>query len=493
MPGPPPAPPGAAPRPVVPAGDGMFYVRGGLAGMSFQFEELLAGAAALEGVVRELEPVEREARAVRLALAGYTSETHSGGAAATLALDEARASLAGARSELERLARDVRASHRDYEFAEARNGLLLRLGLAGTWLGSGLVTPIPDAAGREAGPGPRDAVEAEIAALPLRLSLLVGLPQPFAGTAATAGAAVAWSSPTGVGRIIRDAAGLPGLAFLKPRPVRITHSDTRVEPVDASPAGLLLRAGEVGRSPGTVEVARLGSPGQAAWAVIIPGTQNSGPDGPPEGTNPFDAAGIAEGLGFDSAETGAALRLALREAGARPGDQVVAVGYSQGGIHAMNLSQDRAFLAEYDLRYVLTAGSPVGGIEAGPGVSSLHLEHRQDWVPGSDGLPNSDTRDRVTVTLTNPVEVAPGADPGLGPGHSLENYVSGARAVTASGHPSLRASTGALAAVLGAGAASTVTRVTLRREPQPAPAGPQPRAGRAGTRGRNRARGGAGK
>ena len=66
----------------------------------------------------------------------------------------------------------------------------------------------------------------------------------------------------------------------------------------------------------------------------------------------------------------------------------------------MNLSQDKAFLADYDLKFVLTAGSPVGGIEPGAGISSLHLEHEQDWVPGADGLPNPDTRDRVTVTLT---------------------------------------------------------------------------------------------
>ena len=91
---------------------------------------------------------------------------------------------------------------------------------------------------------------------------------------------------------------------------------------------------------------------------------------------------------------------ALHQAGAVKGDQVVAVGYSQGGAHAMNLSSDKAFLAEFDLKYVLTAGSPVGGITPQPGITSLHLEHRQDWVPGSDGTPNPDTRDRVTVTLT---------------------------------------------------------------------------------------------
>ena len=208
----------------------------------------------------------------------------------------------------------------------------------------------------------------------------------------------------------------PGLEFLRPRPVRITGRETRTEEVDVSPAGLLLRAGAVGRNSGEIEVLQLGERGNRAWAVIIPGTQL---DGLPHGTNPFDAAGIAEGLGYDSAETAAAIRQALAEAGAEAGDQVAAVGYSQGGIHAMNLGRDKAFLADYELKFVLTAGSPVGGIDPGPGISSLHLEHEQDWVPGADGLPNPDLRDRVTVTLTSadPRTRMAGAGNGAGPRH----------------------------------------------------------------------------
>ena len=70
---------------------------------------------------------------------------------------------------------------------------------------------------------------------------------------------------------------------------------------------------------------------------------------------------------------------------------------------------------------MLTAGSPVGGIRPGPGIRSLHLEHEQDWVPGADGLANPDTRDRVTVTLTNPLAMPPLQDFGLGPGLGWQN------------------------------------------------------------------------
>ena len=56
-------------------------------------------------------------------------------------------------------------------------------------------------------------------------------------------------------------------------------------------------------------------------------------------------------------------------------------------------------------------------------------------MPGADGVPNPDTKERVTVTLTNPLEIPPLDEFGLGPGHSLDNYAAGARDVTASRDP----------------------------------------------------------
>ncbi len=214
---------------------------------------------------------------------------------------------------------------------------------------------------------------------------------------------------------------------------------------------------------GKIEILKTASGGHEAFIVVVPGTQPGDAGGP----NPFDEAGIVEALGYGSEHTSAAIREALRQAGAEAGSQVVAVGYSQGGIHAMNLSQDKAFLAEYDLKYVLTAGSPVGGINPEPGISSLHLEHRQDWVPGSEGAVNPDTRDRVTVTLENRVLTPLGEAPGLGPGHRLTNYEAGARVVSASSDPSLMASTEALAGVVGTGGAAMATRFQLVRTPKP--------------------------
>ena len=454
-----PAGSGGAPVPAA-SMDGMLRIRGGVGGLSFSFEELLAGASALDGLVRELAAAEAEAEGVRRALFPYQYDSYSTGSSAITAVGEAARALGRVRMQLELLCGEVRASHREYESAEAANTLLLRIGRTGPGYG-----PLWSLAGLP----PltvRDTVEDDFSLAPGRLALLLGLP---AGAAAAGGQA-------GVRAVIRGLTDAPGLDFLRPRPVRITGRQIRTEEADVSPVGLLLRAGAVGRNSGEIEVLRLGERGSSAWAVIIPGTQL---DGPPHGTNPFDAAGIAEGLGYDSAETAAAIRQALAEAGAEAGDQVAAVGYSQGGIHAMNLGRDKAFLDDYELKFVLTAGSPVGGIEPGPGISSLHLEHEQDWVPGADGTPNPDLKDRVTVTLTTPIPGHEWLEPGMGPGHAMERYADGAREIAASRDPSLQASTAALASVLGAGGTATVTRFSLRREAMPpqrgTPVAPGPR------------------
>ncbi len=449
--------PGSFPRPSAPPDDGMLRIRGGIGGLTFQFEELLAGAASLDGLVRQLAAVEVEAESLRRSLFPYQFDSYASGSDAIIAVGEGGLAVGRVRSDFERLAREVRASHREYEFTEAANALLFRMGL-------------PDVGQRPPdGPGwpalwgvpplsVRDSVERGVAAAPARLAMMLGIPAPVAGIVG------ALNGPTDVRRVIRDVTAAPGFAYLRPRPVGIVSRKTRQENVDLTPAGLLLRVEEVSRTNGEIELLEVDTAGRRAWVVVIPGTQ---PDGGPGGTNPFDTGGIAEGLGYGSAETATAIRRALWDAGAGAGDQVVAVGYSQGGIHAMNLGQDKAFIADFDLRFVLTAGSPVGAVELAPGISSLHLEHEHDWVPGADGAVNADTRDKVTVTLTNPLDMPALQDFGLGPGHRLASYVAGAAAVTASSDPSLLASTAALSAVVGVGGAATINRVSLRRDAVP--------------------------
>jgi hypothetical protein len=440
--------------------DGALEIRGGIGGITFQLEELIRGAGKLDDFADELAAVEVEVHRIWEDLGKYQNDSRPSGTMALLSVGEAEWSVRAVRDELQRISSQVRASKRDYEDAEVLAGL-------SRGAGAGLGNPV--ILGRQAGDlWLGHAVNGEAAEQlvgPLALGVLLAVsPERFAmavGADLAAGRHIAAAVPllTGVaGQRIR---------ILEPRPVTADRRETLPIEFDASPAALLERARIVDeRGEGYIEVIEVDNGGQKAYVVVIPGTQTGGEMG---GSNPFDVAGIGEGLGHRSKEINAAVIQALRAAGAEAGAPVVAVGYSQGGIHAMNLATDGLFGNEYDMKYVLTAGSPVGGIVPAADISTLHLEHRQDWVPGGDGTPGPDARNRVTVTLNGPVHTAEGEDPGLGPGHRLTNYEEGARLVSASEDPSLVASTAVLGGVLGAGSTATATRFALSRTKAPEP------------------------
>ncbi|MEV7607077.1 hypothetical protein AB0N65_16710 [Paenarthrobacter sp. NPDC089322] len=414
---------GSAPLPLPPAPDGILTVRGGLGGISFQFEELLRGVAQLDQLVRQLLAVEAETRRVQDELALSLYESYASGCEAINAVADSGKEVGRVRHELEAVAEAVRAGHRDYQKAETRNAYpgdfgAEQIGLS-MWAGT-LSRDITENLLSSAFPSGVDASDA-----------------------------------------VRSILGSPFLRGIHPRSVTAHSMGDSVEVIEPSMAQSMRRLESLhALGDGQIEIIQLDKNGSSAWMVLIPGTQPNSPN-----TNPFDIPGIGEALGYDSQHVAPAIAQALREAGAEAGDQVVAVGHSQGGAHAMNLSRNKAFLSEFDLKYVLTAGAPTGGITPEQGISSMHLEHAQDWVPGGDGRLPADTKDRVTVTLTNPVQTPEGQDPGLGPGHDLENYASGAERVSASEDPSLVASSAVFAGVVGAGGAAKVTRFKLEREP----------------------------
>ncbi|MGO4858612.1 hypothetical protein [Arthrobacter sp. 2MCAF14] len=444
---------GGTPHPRTPEPDGTLRIRGGVGGIRFQFEELLAGAAALDGLVLQLQAIEVEAERVKVALFPHQASAYTSGSNAIIAVGESGREIGWVREQLQRIGSDVRASHREYEFAESHAAIRLRMGMGMPVLATG---PNPLDLGQ------RGATEGAVRDLTRILALMMGLPPVAANlSGATVG-------PTDVGAVLRAIVAVPGLDFLRPRPVSVSRGEIATERIDLSAAGMLRELDDVGAtSESEIEVLQVDKDGARAWVVLIPGTQ---PGNPPGGSNPLDEAGIAEALGYNSMETSKAIRQALLEAGAAAGEAVVAVGHSQGGIHAMNLSKDKAFLAEYDLKFVVTAGSPVGGITPQAGIGSLHLEHEQDWVPGAEGKANPDTKDRVTVTMTNPI-LEPGEDQGIGPAHKLSRYEEGAKLVQLSSDPSLAASTATLGGILGAGGVAKVSRFKLTRETPPAPRG----------------------
>ncbi|WP_461173061.1 hypothetical protein M1D93_19260 [Arthrobacter sp. Z1-9] len=422
-----------------PPDDGPLTIRGGVGGISFQLEELAGGAERVDDLAARLAELEVEARRIWEDLVPFQNLPRWSGTMALSAVGESERSLQAVRTELQRISSEVRACKREYEMAES-------LANTARWMGIVSPTDVRDSlANMAATHFPDDKTMESITA---SLGLAAGDVKRR-----VAEETLVWDALARSGTLSR--------------PIDIRLEETVPVSLDASPAGLLERIRLIdARGAGFIEVVEIVNGGEKAYVVIVPGTQPAGFG--VGGENPFDETGVAEAMVYSSDEMRVAALQALNAAGAEHGAPVVAVGYSQGGIHAMNLAADPRFLRDYDLRYVLTAGSPVAGVNPVPGVQSLHLEHRADWVPGSDGAPNPDTRDRVTVSLSNTPRAAEG-EGGIGIGHTLSTYQDGARLVSASNDLSLAGSTAALGAVLGAGGAATATRFSLARTKAPAP------------------------
>lgn len=240
--------------------------------------------------------------------------------------------------------------------------------------------------------------------------------------------------------------------------------------------------------PGSILVSTVQGTGAPVHIVTIPGTQSAalraegrGMDiagALPEGlnaVNPWDTAGIAEGMGFGSQQVSVAVSEALAQAGARPGDAVVFSGYSQGGIHAANLAGDTRLSDTYDVAYVLTLGSPVALAAVPRTAKALHLEDRQDMVPGTDGSKNPEGRNRVTVYFDGPDPSLKLSNDGFGQAHKLENYRDHVQELKGATSAGIVDSTGQLSALLAGSGSLHVRSYQLRRNVAAKPA-PKPPA-----------------
>lgn len=228
--------------------------------------------------------------------------------------------------------------------------------------------------------------------------------------------------------------------------------------------------------PGSILISTVQGNTKPTHIVTIPGTQTSAlkPETNirkiagdiPEGMiaqNPWEFAGIAEGMGFGSQHVSVAVSQALTEVGAKPGDDIVLSGYSQGGIHAANLSGDTRITDTYNVAYLVTAGSPVALAAVPKQTKALHLEDRDDMVPGTDGSKNPSSINRVTVYFDGPDPDLNLKTNGFGPAHKLENYRDHGRELLSSTDPSVAKSTAELSALLAGSGALRVRSFGLRR------------------------------
>jgi len=325
--------------------------------------------------------------------------------------------------------------------------------MLGTWLSS----PAPIGAGARLHPRPPDwrpqVGDAELlvpgvaaflrGAMPGRQTLTFAPVKDTAGTLATLekGATVLLGGPTAL-----VVSRVPGTLLSRPP----TSAAEVLELVDEQyPAR--------GGKPGSVAVQQLTrADGSRSWVVAIPGTQEARPGG----ANPADMRSNLELVAEQPDDVSRLVEQAMRAAGITPDEPVLIAGHSQGGIAAVNVAADPYIQSHYDVQAVLTAGSPVAGIDLPAGVESLHLEHDQDAVPILDGAPNPDTRSRTTVVrdLTASTDPRDRAATSLVDAHSLGVYERTATAAESWGDPSVQGYTDAAGRVLG-GAVSARTTV----------------------------------
>lgn len=170
-------------------------------------------------------------------------------------------------------------------------------------------------------------------------------------------------------------------------------------------------AGATRSGVGRIEVVAQRSAGTTAWTVVIPGTRETFLS-----VNPQDNLSNVQLMAGERNDLVLAARRALAMAPIGPGDPVVLVGHSQGGIAAAELAADPSIRANFAVAGVVTMGSPTGQVEVPADVPVISLENVDDVIPGLDGLANPAGPNRVDVQFDGGAHSAV-----LGP-HDLRTY-----------------------------------------------------------------------
>lgn len=250
---------------------------------------------------------------------------------------------------------------------------------------------------------------------------------------------------------LRGAAGtvvaLAGPNALKETPVTVSRLDD-VSVTAGAPAGFRDLADRVPASTAggpqvRVERYDVGAD-RPHWVVYVAGTVDPGLV---TGGEPWDDTSNVNGVAGLSAGSVRATEQALAAAGALPGDAVLPVGYSQGGIAATSLATG----TQYGTPALVTFGSPTGGIDVPSSVTDIAVEHRDDVIPALGGNQRPSAHggsDRILVERTS-YDTPPPLDESPLVAHSLGNYAETASRMDASRDPRLVGARNTLAAFTG--------------------------------------------
>ncbi|MDQ1581362.1 MAG: hypothetical protein QOD05_2137 [Microbacteriaceae bacterium] len=258
---------------------------------------------------------------------------------------------------------------------------------------------------------------------------VVGVPLP--ATLAVDDRGLRWFGVRGAARAV---IGLAGPSALKETPVTVRQVSAGDAPATAAepPHGFTDLADRIppgGRDAPQLRIEKYETPGTPPrWVVYCGGTIDTGltPAGEPW-DDTSNIHGIAE---LDPGSVRATLQ-AMRDAGIKPGDPVLAVGYSQGGIVATDVVRQGGFTNAG----LVTFGSPTGQMVVPAGVPNVAVEIREDIVPALGGEPRQADRgglDRILVRRSIYDEHPPPTDEVV-PAHNIRNYRETAAIMDASG------------------------------------------------------------
>lgn len=208
---------------------------------------------------------------------------------------------------------------------------------------------------------------------------------------------------------VTGALGSTGSRLLVDGPVRVDRAATRAVDPPSGIGDLADRVPSGGSDAPQIRIERYGAGGEAggdgrdpSWIVYVGGTVETGLVAS-EQTHDMtsNAHGIADDSWLDElrlagAESGAgerAVREAMRQAGVQPGDPLLAVGYSGGGVIAAKLAAD----PELNAVAAVNLGGPVASAPTREGVGVLSLEHEEDFVPATGGAGHP-SAERLTVS-----------------------------------------------------------------------------------------------
>jgi len=198
-----------------------------------------------------------------------------------------------------------------------------------------------------------------------------------------------------------------------------------------------------------IRIDRYSTPGQPdSFDVYVAGTADFGLKA---GGEPFDMTSNIVGEAQESPASYRAVLDAMQQAGVTPTSPVMLTGYSQGGLVASLVAAS----GDYDVKGLVTFGSPSGQVPIPADIPTLTVRHAEDIVPATGGYDVNPQAVVVERSLFDDQSIPPGE---AAPAHGRAYYAQTAALVDQAQSTEVRAK---LDALDDFGSGAEATRSTL--------------------------------